>query len=622
MEMPVTETPARPRLRANERPAQSRPSTTTGRSSTALTVTARPRRRARARRRPRPTSAPRARRACPRTRRRRRAGSASSRRHASASACASPGGATSPSPNSRTVSPSEPTSLTTTGRPWPIAVASTPDASVRRYGRTTSVASAMSRATSSSGRNPSRHSMRPSTPSSRASSFAGSTESSGSPATTSRASGKLRERAHEHVEALVRADQPEEEQRRADRRLGLRGRVELEDGMRDVRDALPRDAQRREVVDALPRVHDDAPHDVVDLTPRIDTRTRVARQRVMRRVHRRQACRNASQPANVEARQREPLHVHDVRLELAQTAQEPPHARQVLGALEGEPRARARIAREYPAADRQEELVAPIADGLGNGTERKGRREQIDAVAAARERGREAVVVRRRGARGIDDRYTHCGDDTSVSALVRNTPAARLKHALDRVLAASALVVFSPVLAADALWILARDRPAGAVRAPARGQGRSRLPDVQVPDDGAERRRAEQAARDHRRSVRLRGRRPAHHAQRALPPPHEPRRAAAALQRRARRDEPRRPACRHRRAGRELQRSGPAAPRREARHHRLGAGERPRLDPVAEALRARRVVRRQLDVRARLEDRRHDRAASSSASVPSRSSTR
>ena len=41
-----------------------------------------------------------------------------------------------------------------------------------------------------------------------------------------------------------------------------------------------------------------------------------------------------------------------------------------------------------------------------------------------------------------------------MSALVRNTPAARLKHALDRVLAASALVLFSPVLAADAIWIL------------------------------------------------------------------------------------------------------------------------------------------------------------------------
>jgi sugar transferase EpsL len=41
-----------------------------------------------------------------------------------------------------------------------------------------------------------------------------------------------------------------------------------------------------------------------------------------------------------------------------------------------------------------------------------------------------------------------------VSALVRNTPAARLKHALDRVLAAIAVVVFSPLLAAIMLWIL------------------------------------------------------------------------------------------------------------------------------------------------------------------------
>jgi lipopolysaccharide/colanic/teichoic acid biosynthesis glycosyltransferase len=41
-----------------------------------------------------------------------------------------------------------------------------------------------------------------------------------------------------------------------------------------------------------------------------------------------------------------------------------------------------------------------------------------------------------------------------VSALVRNTPAARLKHALDRVLAVLALIVFSPVIGAVALWIL------------------------------------------------------------------------------------------------------------------------------------------------------------------------
>jgi lipopolysaccharide/colanic/teichoic acid biosynthesis glycosyltransferase len=48
----------------------------------------------------------------------------------------------------------------------------------------------------------------------------------------------------------------------------------------------------------------------------------------------------------------------------------------------------------------------------------------------------------------------HRGDDTSVSALVRNTLAARVKHALDRVLAAIALIVFSPLLGVIAVWIL------------------------------------------------------------------------------------------------------------------------------------------------------------------------
>src|SRR5947208_300322 len=67
-----------------------------------------------------------------------------SRMHAAASAPGSSGGTTSPAPNSRTVSPSEPTSATTAGRPCPSAVASTPEDSIFRYGRTTAVASSMS----------------------------------------------------------------------------------------------------------------------------------------------------------------------------------------------------------------------------------------------------------------------------------------------------------------------------------------------------------------------------------------------------------------------------------------------------------------------------------------------
>src|SRR5438552_3558688 len=93
-----------------------------------------------------------------------------------------------------------------------------------------------------------------------------------------------------------------------------------------------------------------------------------------------------------------------------------------------------------------------VANGIGR--ERKGRSDKMDGVAAARERAPKTVVGGRRRARRIDDCHTHCGDDTSVSALARNTAAARAKHALDRVLAAIGLVVFSPVLAAIALWIL------------------------------------------------------------------------------------------------------------------------------------------------------------------------
>ena len=224
-------------------------------------------------------------------------------------------------------------------------------------------------------------------------------------------------------------------------------------------------------------------------------------------------------------------------------------------------------------------------------------------MAAARERARETVVVRRRRARRIDDCHTHCGDDTSVSALAREhrccaheararprargdrsgrvQPAARRDHALDP----------------------PRDGTAGVLRAPARRQERARLPDVQVPDDGAGRDRDRPGDEHHRGSVRPSAGRSAHHAQRPLPAAHEPGRAAAAAQRRPRRDEHCRSTGRHSRAGRELHGLGPAPARGQARDHRLGAGQRPRRDPVAEALRARRVVHRALVARARREDR-------------------
>ena len=227
---------------------------------------------------------------------------------------------------------------TTTGRPWPIAVASTPDASVRRYGRTTSVASAHEPRNLVFGQEPEppidapvhtklARELPPPARRNRADRRQRRGEPSGSSASARTSTSR----------PLYARINPKEEQRRAHRRLGLRRRVELEDGMRDVRDALlvlcpsaARSSTRcRECTS-------DPAHDVVDLAPRVDAGTVVARQRVMRGVHRRQACSNASQPTNVEARPRQPLHVHDVRLEAPRRRRKkPPHARQIPCALEG-----------------------------------------------------------------------------------------------------------------------------------------------------------------------------------------------------------------------------------------------------------------------------------------------
>jgi hypothetical protein len=169
--------------------------------------------------------------------------------------------------------------------------------------------------------------------------------------------------------------------------------------VRDVRDALPREPERAS--SSTPRREWTITRStmLVDAAARVQRRTVVPRQGVMSREDRRRLGRDASQPAHVEARQREPLHVHDVRLELVRRRVRRPDARQVLEPLDDvAASATAWIAREYPAADRQEELVAPIADRLGNGPERKGRREQIDgcgrdARARSQDCGRTAASV-------------------------------------------------------------------------------------------------------------------------------------------------------------------------------------------------------------------------------------
>ena len=72
----------------------------------------------------------------------------------------------------------------------------------------------------------------------------------------------------------------------------------------------------------------------------------------------------------------------------------------------------------------------------------------------------------------------------------------------------------------------------------------------------------------------------------------QPRRAAGALERAARRHEPRRAATAADGVPAALQRRGGAPPRGAARHHRLGPGERPQRAQLGREVPARRLVRR------------------------------
>ena len=183
--------------------------------------------------------------------------------------------------------------------------------------------------------------------------------------------------------------------------------------------------------------------------------------------------------------------------------------------------------------------------------------------------------------------------------------AQKAKHALDRVLAALGLVVLSPLFAGIGVWVAAEaGRPVVISQLRA---GRGGVPfrmlkfRTMVPDAIEVGRRA----RAQRGSLRRRPGGPAHHARAAASCAGRPRRAPAARERPPRRDERRRPAARPRRAGRELHAEGSTpAPRRAARDHRLVADPRPRRDPLAGALRARRLVHRALVALARPEDRR------------------
>ena len=120
--------------------------------------------------------------------------------------------------------------------------------------------------------------------------------------------GDRRQRAHEHVEPLVGAHEPEEEQRRA---LGRPRRRAGKDGVRDPHEPLARDAVLGQLLDRALRLDDDPPDRRERLAPGAHVAL-LARQDVVRGEHGRVARGERLQPVHVVARDRQPLHVHDV----------------------------------------------------------------------------------------------------------------------------------------------------------------------------------------------------------------------------------------------------------------------------------------------------------------------
>jgi hypothetical protein len=143
---------------------------------------------------------------------------------------------------------------------------------------------------------------------------------------------KLGQSAQEHVDALVLADQAEEEDPRALRRLRLD--AALEDRVLNPHQPLPLDAQVRQLLERALRLD----HHTLDERERLAPGASVLLppgQDVVRGQHRRGP--EAPQPVDVVARDPEPLHVRDVRVERADAADQARGARWILEPLRRQP---------------------------------------------------------------------------------------------------------------------------------------------------------------------------------------------------------------------------------------------------------------------------------------------
>jgi lipopolysaccharide/colanic/teichoic acid biosynthesis glycosyltransferase len=246
----------------------------------------------------------------------------------------------------------------------------------------------------------------------------------------------------QEIEALVRANQAEEEQGLTRPAAVCGGHPALEDRMRDSRDARARHAEVRELIAAPPRLDDDAVDNLEYSQPGLGPPGE-HRGEVVRREDDRPLCRHGPQPAHILVRPDEPLHVNDVGSEALEPPARPPEARDVLQAFQRQPRPRAGIPPEEAGARGKEELLAPVTNRFRRLAEPKRSGKERDLVAPRCERCREPIVVRRRVRSCIDEGHAH-----------RPMVARAIKRIVDPILAFFLLLLLSPVLLAIALWIL------------------------------------------------------------------------------------------------------------------------------------------------------------------------
>ncbi len=177
--------------------------------------------------------------------------------------------------------------------------------------------------------------------------------------------------------------------------------------MRNAHDPRAVDAELGQLLDRAGAVHDHAVHRVEHAAPEVDLVRSPPRQDVVRGEDDRPFSPHRLQPAQVVARQAQPLDVQHVGVDARDLLRHAPRAGHVLEALGEEPQPGARVAAQQPGAAREEHVVLAVAVRRRQLREREARGEQVDVVTAPCQRPGEAAIVGQRVADRIGEADPH-----------------------------------------------------------------------------------------------------------------------------------------------------------------------------------------------------------------------